>query len=539
MRIVNSQVTSQSVQQQSTERLQLQREQIRALSREDTQQRLGNGSDSTAADQGSQLLGGQGSADREASVTLELTITHADRLALQAASVVTGPEGDISTHLSQSIIEAMTSTSRQAEFTISRSMTAGDSEPPVDATFIEINNVESVETQTSVQMNTQGSVTTADGRTISFLMQLDFDRLTTREQVNTFVGDVDLIDPLAINLNGESVQLRDEVFEFDLNADGELNILSKTASGSGYLVYDRNGNGKIDDGSELFGPSTGYGYQELAELDDDGNGWIDEGDAAFEKLGFWEFDDQGDSVFQSLSSVGLGAISLTSAATEYDLLNSQGELLAQVKNSGAALMEDGAVAVVQELNLRNFVTQTNPEFIDDDGQEDTRFNPLAFFQDSADERIQNRNEDTPVIIQGNDFLSHTPRAPLLQRGSVAETALTTVEFTAASIEHAEVTLDRQTQTFDAETQRQVVERMQAKLDFRTSVTASESYVWTPEAAENRSLNNLPTPWQFDQTPEDGVLERLKSLVDALKETQQHHKDSMEKLGMYHSIGRFN
>lgn len=539
MRIVNSQVTSQSVQQQSTERLQLQREQIRALSREDTQRRLDNDSDSKATDQRSQLSGGQGSADREASVTMELTVTHADRLALQAASVVTGPDGGISTHLSQSIIEAMTSSSHKAEFTISRSMAAGDSEPPVDATFIEISNVESVETQTSIQMNTQGSVTTADGRTISFLMQLDFDRLTTREQVNRFVGDVDLIDPLAINLNGESVQLSDEVFEFDLNADGELNKISKTARGSGYLVYDRNGNGKIDDGSELFGPSTGYGYQELAELDDDGNGWIDKGDAAFEKLGFLEFDDQGEPVFQSLSSVGLSAISLTSATTEYDLLNSQGELLAQVKNSGAALMEDGAVAVVQELNLRNFVTQTNPEFIEADGQEDTRLNPLAFFQNSADERIQNRNEDTRVSIQGNDFLSLTPRAPLLQRSTVTETALTTGKFTADNIERSEVNLDRQAQSFDAETQRRVVERMQAKLDFSTSVTTSETNVWTPEAAENRSLNNLPTIWQFDQTPEDGVLERLKSLVDSLKEMQQHQKNSMEKLGMYHSIRRFN
>lgn len=331
MRIVNSQVTSQSVQQQLSERLHLQREQIRALSLEDSRQRLGNGADGMAAAQGNQHSDHQPSAGREASVTLELTITHADRLALQTASVVTDPDGDISTHLSQSIIEAMTSISRQAEFTISESMPGRDAGPPVDATLIEISNVESVETQTSVQMNTLGSVTTADGRTISFLMQLDFDRLTTQEQVNTFVGDVDLIDPLAINLNGESVQLSDEVFDFDLNADGELDSISKTASGSGYLVFDRNGNGMIDDGSELFGPSTGYGYQELAELDDDGNGWIDEGDAAFEKLGFWGFDDEGESDFRSLSSIGLGAISLTSAATEYDLLNSEGELLAQVK----------------------------------------------------------------------------------------------------------------------------------------------------------------------------------------------------------------
>ena len=47
-------------------------------------------------------------------------------------------------------------------------------------------------------------------------------------------------------------------------------------SGSGFLALDKNGNGKIDDGSELFGTKSGDGFADLAEYDSDGNGWIDE-----------------------------------------------------------------------------------------------------------------------------------------------------------------------------------------------------------------------------------------------------------------------
>lgn len=539
MRIISSDVVSQSVQQQTTERLQQRREQVSTLDQDTLQQRFNRGSDIMDVGQGHLIFERKRSADREASVTLELTTTHSERLALQAASVVTGPGDTVSSYLSQSILEAVTASSQQAEFTITRSLPTGSNGSPTDATFIEISTVESVETHNSVQMNTMGTVTTADGREINFLMQLDFERLTQREQVNTFVGNVDLIDPLAINLNGESVQLSDEVFDFDLNADGELDSVSRTASGSGYLVFDRNGNGKIDDGSELFGPSTGYGYQELAELDDDGNGWIDEGDAAFQQLGFMQFDDQGQPVIQSLSTVGLGALSLTSAETRYDLLDSEGELQAQVKRSGAALMENGAIAVVQELNLRNFVSESSLGYIDDDGQEDTTMNPLAFFQESTDIRIQERNEETQVRIQGNNLLAQASLEPVLQRPTSEEAPVVTIAFQGEITQRAEASVSRQEQTYDSETRRLAVERMQANLDFSTTTRVSQTYVFTPEAAEHRFLNNLPTGWQFDQTPQDGALERLKNLVESLKEMQQHQKESLEKLGLYQSIGRLN
>ena len=539
MRIITSDVTSQAAQQRTTEKQQLRQEQILTLTREETQQVLDQGSDMTDAQQPT-LLQRNRSSDREASVTLELTTKHSDQLAIQTASLVTQADGTTLSHLGQSVLNSVSEHTLQGDFTIRRAAPIGAPGDSVDVTYVDITTIEKETTQNAIQMNTQGTVTTADGRKINFLMQLDFNRLTEREQVNRFVGNVDLIDPLAINLNGESVQLSDEVFDFDLNADGNMDRIAKTAAGSGYLVFDRNGNGIIDDGSEMFGPSSGYGYQELAELDDDGNGWIDEGDAAFQKLGFWQFDEQGQANIQSLSDVGLGALSLSKASTEYNLLNDDGELMAQVKNSGAALMEDGAVAVMQELNLRNFVTHTGQGFIDDDGVDVTRMNPLGFFQASTDERIQNRNEQTRVRIEGNNLPSMMDGQRPLQRLNEAPSASVTFAMQGDISTRTDLSFERTAHRYDSDTQQQILQRMQAKLDVSTSVNVREThYVWTPDAAEHRFLDDLPNGWNFDQTSEDPLLTRLKQLVEDLKDIQQQQQTSLEKLDIYRQIGQFS
>ena len=140
-------------------------------------------------------------------------------------------------------------------------------------------------------------------------------------------------------------------FAFDLNADGQTEQINFVAPGSGFLVFDRNQDGKVNNGSELFGPTTNNGFQELAALDDDRNGWIDESDAAFDRLQVWTRDGAGTDRLQSLGEAGVGAIGLGNIATPFDIKNNANQLLGQIRSSGIVLQESGAAGTIQQIDL--------------------------------------------------------------------------------------------------------------------------------------------------------------------------------------------
>lgn len=115
---------------------------------------------------------------------------------------------------------------------------------------------------------------------------------------------------LDIDRNGFRLTGLDEPVLFDIDADGVLDTIAWTAADEedGLLALDRNGDGRISDGGELFGDSTQladgseapHGFAALAEFDltwagGDGSGVIDAGDAVFTRLRVW-FDRDHDGV---------------------------------------------------------------------------------------------------------------------------------------------------------------------------------------------------------------------------------------------------
>lgn len=192
----------------------------------------------------------------------------------------------------------------------------------------------------------QGCVRTADGREIDFDFSLNLarDYSSTKSSDESFTAA--LRDPLVLSFDGQSCELTDQRICFDLNADGTAEQIPGLGAGSGFLVFDRNGNGKADDGSELFGVASGNGFADLAKLDSDHNGWIDEGDPAYKQLAVWN----GDS-FSSLAARGVGALYTGSVNAPFALKNEANELLGQIRSAGLYLTESGEVGNLQQVDL--------------------------------------------------------------------------------------------------------------------------------------------------------------------------------------------
>jgi hypothetical protein len=211
----------------------------------------------------------------------------------------------------------------------------------------------SVETYTESEQTVFDAkgVLTADGRELSFSLSLTMARSYSQSESFEFRAGDAVKDPLVINLADTFAQLQPgATVRFDLDVDGTDDAMPFLASGSGFLVIDENGNGIVDNGSELFGPATGSGFQELAACDEDGNGWIDEADSAYARMGVWQRVGEQD-VLQSLSGLGIGAIYAGSVATPFELTDTQNNAVGLVRQTGLYVRNDMTVGTVQKLDV--------------------------------------------------------------------------------------------------------------------------------------------------------------------------------------------
>ena len=198
----------------------------------------------------------------------------------------------------------------------------------------------------------QGMINTSDGRRVQFDLQLQMTHESYQEtNVSVRAGDAVQKDPLVINFNGTAAQLTDTKFSFDLSASGTPDTLSFVGPGSGFLALDRNGNGKIDDGSELFGALSGNGFADLAKLDADRNRWIDANDPIFAALQVWSKDAQGNDSLSTLANLGVGALYLGNVATPFSVKDGSNQTQGQVRSTGVYLNEDGSAGTLQQVDL--------------------------------------------------------------------------------------------------------------------------------------------------------------------------------------------
>ncbi len=225
---------------------------------------------------------------------------------------------------------------------------AGDATPAREGWGLRYDLVETSVRREATGFAARAQVTTADGRAFSVEAALSMERTQVEvREVHLAMGDAARVDPLLLNLSGGAASFSGQA-AFDLDADGEQETLARLGAGSAWLALDRNGNGQVDSGAELFGPTTGSGFGELAALDQDSNGWIDEGDAAFGSLRLWS---QATGTLQTLRAARVGAIYTRAAATPFELPDGAGVVRAAVAETGLFLREDGSAGTVQHVDL--------------------------------------------------------------------------------------------------------------------------------------------------------------------------------------------
>lgn len=152
----------------------------------------------------------------------------------------------------------------------------------------------------------------AEGLAIQLEFEFEYTEITQMGRQT-----VQQADPIVLDLDGDGIELTnyDNGARFDITGTGNLANTAFVTGGDGFLAIDRNGNGRIDDGTELFGDQNGAanGFEELRKLDSNGDGRINRFDEDFDTLMVWRDDGDGrteEGELTTLKQAGIDEIAL-------------------------------------------------------------------------------------------------------------------------------------------------------------------------------------------------------------------------------------
>ena len=165
-------------------------------------------------------------------------------------------------------------------------------------------------------------------------------------------------DPMTLDLDGDGLETvgidSSNPILFDHTGDGIANATGWISPDDGFLVHDLNGNGQIDNGTELFGDSTPIfneagevigkaedGFDALVQQDTNGDGIVNANDDNWQDLRIWQDTNSNGTTeegeLHTLASLGIAGIEV--AKTENSVQLSNGNEIADL---GKFIYEDGS-----------------------------------------------------------------------------------------------------------------------------------------------------------------------------------------------------
>ena len=165
-------------------------------------------------------------------------------------------------------------------------------------------------------------------------------------------------DPLVIDLNSIGILLTsiDNGVYFDLDNNGFAEKTAWVGPEDGFLVLDRNGNGAIDNGGELFGDQvqlrnglkSSSGFEALSELDDNGDMNIDSNDSSFYDLKVW-VDRNQNGISESNELISLIELGISSISLDYQEIGNVDDVTGTIVSlESEVTFQEGTTRIISE-----------------------------------------------------------------------------------------------------------------------------------------------------------------------------------------------
>lgn len=180
---------------------------------------------------------------------------------------------------------------------------------------------------------------------ISMEIQIDIQQLEQKQ------------DPIVFDLDGDGIELTDvkNGVRFDITGSGKPVQTAWIRGGDALLAWDRNGNGKIDSGLELFGDQWGSanGFEELRKLDNNNDRSIDPEDTKFKELVLWR--DNGDGISSQDELFTLSQLEIERIALNYKDTNIIADGNNTITQKSYFIRKDNTVARVADIKFNYLI----------------------------------------------------------------------------------------------------------------------------------------------------------------------------------------